>query len=162
MSLELLERQLARKPKKATPEEEKSQLIAALRGDDLANAAPSSSASIVFDAVVAKKIAVARRALDRRANVRDHMAKYAEETLPIEYIKEAEKTTRIAQKLYRKGTSKLSQKHRRSEGRKLRVPLAEKNAEAESRRTKLRKSRKGTTSTSSTKKSKRQQKGRGK
>lgn len=149
MSLDLLERQIARQRKHinngggALTGHAAEQVAKTLEGNDVDNAAPTSSASVLFDDKIARKIAVARRALDRKANVREHIAKYEKERLPDEYADELNKAVKVAQSIFGKGKDK-KKKTRRGVvvPEDVRVPLAERAAAKESEQQK-RKSKAG-------------------
>lgn len=147
--MDLLERQIARQKQVVafagtlTPEAAAA-AADAIEGADVDNAAPVSAASILFDGKIAQKIAQARRALDRKANVREHVQKYQSEKLPSEYKNEMEKAVKVAQKVFGKtGTKKKKSKRGVKASDEVRVPLAERKAEDALERKKAKKRKQG-------------------
>jgi hypothetical protein len=129
MSEDLLRRQLARQRaphlassgKTAKPVDTGS-------FDEQTLANPASAASIVVDQEVARRIARARAALDKKANVRAHIERYERDKMPAEYMKEVNKATRVAQRVFNKGSRKETSSGA-SRTSRLRVPQAEREAQ---------------------------------
>jgi hypothetical protein len=96
--------------------------------DEATLANPTSATSIIVDTAVARKIAEARAAMDQKANIRAHVENHQQSRLPQEYLKEARKATRVAQRVFNKGSIK-DFKNTGSKSSRLRVPLQERKAQ---------------------------------